>query len=177
MGQLTGAEVADYGGEDAYRVLPLFRHLMAYMAQHSPDALDTFFYQENPMVPVYSQIWTNGMKVNTQAILNRRDLEREETARVLRTMKEIIRTLLPFSMDPSDDLMKYDGKGWYGKNWQKYRAQVEAFANLPDETSTYNQCAQVQVPCPMPGPTKPATRKARASTSPTTCRCGRSCTT
>ena len=82
MGQLTGAEVADYGGEDAYWVLPLFRHLMSYMAQECPAALDTFIDQENPMVPVYAQIWTNGMKVNTQAILNRRDLEREETAQV-----------------------------------------------------------------------------------------------
>ena len=91
MGQLTGAEVADYGGEDAYWVLPLFRHLMSYMAQECPDALDTFIAQENPMVPVYAQIWTNGMKVNTQAILNRRDLEREETAQVLRRMKKVIR--------------------------------------------------------------------------------------
>ena len=33
MGQLTGAEVAEYGGEDAYWVLPLFRHLMSYMAE------------------------------------------------------------------------------------------------------------------------------------------------
>jgi hypothetical protein len=52
MGELTGAEAAQYGGEDAYWVLPLFRHLLAYMAQVSPGAIDAFFKQENPMIHV-----------------------------------------------------------------------------------------------------------------------------
>ena len=94
------------------------------------------------MVPVYSQIWTNGMKVNTQAILNRRDLEREETAATLRRMKKVIQQFLPFPSDLHEGLLKYDP--WYVKNSTKYRRAIADWASTPDVEDDYEQCQQIR---------------------------------
>ncbi|WP_454287292.1 DNA polymerase [Rhizobium arsenicireducens] len=129
MGQLTGAEVAAYGAEDAYWAVRLFRHLMAYMAKTNPAVIQTFFEQENPMVHVFTDIAIGGMKVNTDAIYARRDDERQGMARTLRDLKEQVRALLPFDDAPHEGLMT---DKWYASGHQKYRDQITRWANSPD---------------------------------------------
>ena len=143
MGELTGAEVASYGAEDAYWCVRLFRRLLEYMATNCPKTIDTFLSQENPMVPVFSEIWQNGLKVNTEAIAERRQTERDETSVVLRKMKGIVKGLLPFPTDPHEVMFKTETK-WYTKGWQKYRKQIVDWAASPDDIDAYTQVSQIR---------------------------------
>lgn len=142
MGQLTGAETADYGGEDAEWALKLFRHLLAYMSQVCPEAIGTFFTQENPMIYTYADIRQNGMRVDKDSIFERRSYERSEAAKAFRVIKAAIKAMLPFPAAPNEKLIEFDS--WYGKNYAKYRKQVEAFANSPDVEDDYLQAQQVR---------------------------------
>ncbi len=160
MGQLTGAETVAYGAEDAYWVIPLFRHLMTYIAQTNPNVIGTFFEQENPMIHIFSNIWDEGMRVNTDAIYEQRDFERISMAQTLIRLKETIRGLLPFAAEPHEGLMTED---WYKKGHAKYRKQITDWANsadvlekvepdedgdypLQDENLVFAQCHQVRGP-------------------------------
>lgn len=141
MGRLTGEQVADYGAEDAYWVVPLFRHLLAYLIKHSPDAFDTFFSQENPMTQVFSDIWTGGLRVNFDAIASRREVERAQYAAHLRDLR---RALGNFTFDaaPHDGLVQRQPK-WYAKNWARYRADILAWIDLDDEEDDFQECWHV----------------------------------
>lgn len=142
MGQLTGDETAEYGAEDAYWAMKLFRHWMTYMATNCPDTIKVFFEQENPMVKQYSDIWVGGLKVNVDAIWSRRDQERANLAKILRIMKGAVRALLPFDeklWSPLDD-------AWYLKNGNRYRDQITAWARSPDSDDDYVQCRQIRGP-------------------------------
>lgn len=153
MGQLTGEETVSYGADDAYWAMRLFRHLLNYMAVNTPGSIDTFFNQENPMVEVYSDIWLNGMKVNTTAIFDRRDSERVNMGVVLSELKEVVKSMLPFDPEPYEPLL---AESWYAKNHAKYRGQIEAWANSrdtfdrkdenPDADAVFRQCHQVRGP-------------------------------
>lgn len=143
MGQLTGAEVVAYGADDAYWAQRLFRHLMTYMTVNCPQTIQTFFDQENPMVRVYSDIWFNGMNVNTEAITDRRDLERSNMANILRRMKVIVASMLPFDPEPFQPLL---AESWYASNHAKYRKQISDWASSPDSDDDFTQCVQVRGP-------------------------------
>lgn len=144
MGQLTGEQVVAYGADDAVWAMKLFRHLMAYMAQHCPDTIPTFFSQENPMVGFYSDMWYNGMVVNSEGITARRATERETQAIILRELKQHLRTMLPFRDEPDPNLMKLEK--WYSKGYEKYRRKVEEFAWSAPEEDDFLQCMQVRGP-------------------------------
>lgn len=144
MGQLTGEEVAAYGADDAYWAVRLFRELMAFMAKNCPQTIDTFFTQENPMVHVFADIWTGGMRVNPPAIYERRASERENAAEVFRKLKATVNKLLPFSDEPHAGLTKTDS--WYEKNWKRYRQQIISWAASPDSEVAYDQVSQVRGP-------------------------------
>ncbi|KQS84321.1 DNA polymerase [Rhizobium sp. Leaf383] len=160
MGQLTGPQVAPYGAEDAYWAVRLFRYLLDHMAKTNPDVIGTFFEQENPMIHIFSNIWDEGMRVNTGAIFMRRDEERVGMAQTLIELKETVRKLLPFPAEPHEGLMTED---WYKKGHAKYRKQIEDWANTPDlveksepdedgdyplqdEALVFGQCNQVRGP-------------------------------
>lgn len=143
MGQLTGTEVAAYGADDAYWAVRLFRHLLAYMAKNVPSAIPAFFDQENPMVREYSNIWLGGMRVNSEAIYERRDLERENMAEILRDMKTSVNDLLPFDAQLAKSLAT---EKWYAKNGERYRSQIAHWASLEDPEDSYGQCMQVRGP-------------------------------
>lgn len=142
MGQLTGAETAQYGAEDAYVVIPLFYKLLEFMALNAPNAIDTFFTQENPMVEVFSKIQTGGMPVALEAIDKQRDVERINNADVLRVMKAAVKRLLPFPNEIHEGLAKRDS--WYAKNADKYRKQIEVWANSPDSDDSFVQNYQTR---------------------------------
>lgn len=141
MGQLTGEEVCAYGADDAYWAVRLFHRLLQYLAANNPKATRTFFDQENPMVPVYAEIWKTGMRVNTEAIAYRRNLERSNCATTLRQLKADIRELLPFQPNPYVPLLENDD--WYRKNWKSYRDRIEKWVALPDHEDDREQCLQI----------------------------------
>ncbi|WP_222875355.1 DNA polymerase [Terrihabitans soli] len=142
MGQLTGAETVEYGADDAYWAVQLFHKLLGYMAQECPTTIDTFFNQENPMVQIFADIWKDGMKVNTDAIFERRAYERDQAAATLRRMKEIVLQLLPFDDEPHAKLAEYEK--WYVKGFGRYRKLIEDWAMSPDSEDSFEQVYQVR---------------------------------
>lgn len=144
MGQLTGAEVAAYGADDAYWAVQLFHKLLTYIMANCPQVWDTFFKQENPMAYVFSDMWYEGMRVTQEAILQRRDEERISHAETLREMKKHLATMLPFPEEKNAKLAKADK--WYADNWQKYRQQIIDFVNAPDSDNPLDLALQVRGP-------------------------------
>lgn len=136
MGHLTGEEVVSYGADDSYWCVMLYERLLQYMQVNSPKAIPTFFTQENPMVEIYSGIKTGGLRINQQAVIQKRNEERQNLARILREMKEIIRSLLPFKSQLSETLMK--SEKWYSKDGgaEKYRQKIINFAFSRDYDDT-----------------------------------------
>lgn len=130
MGHLTGEEVVSYGADDSYWCVQLFKKLTEFMEQNCPSALPAFFAQENRMVDIFSNIQIDGIRINREAILKKRDEERLNVARTFREIKRIFRELLPFPALPNQAMIK--AEPWYAKNWQKYRQQIIDFANSPD---------------------------------------------
>lgn len=150
MGELTGAQTADYGADDAYWVVPLFFRLISFMTENCPNAIEAFMKQENPMTNVYSDIRRNGMVVNTIAIIKRRDEERKKFAQTLREMKATIRCL-SFRPELDKKLAEYDD--WYGKAKKDgvlpgaiYRQRLMDWANSPDDADDFKQACQVSSP-------------------------------
>lgn len=144
MGMLTGEQVAEYGAEDAFWAVKLFYKLYQYMKENCPNAIPTFFSQENPMVRVYSDIRRDGFKVNMAAIENKRDEERAAFAAVLREMKKAIRDLLPFDDEPNSRLAHYEK--WYREKTEHYRSRIEAWALSDDSDDDFTQACQVSSP-------------------------------
>jgi DNA polymerase I-like protein with 3'-5' exonuclease and polymerase domains len=150
MGMLTGEEVFEYGVDDAYWCVQLFHRLMQFIMQTNPPVFGTFMQQEMPFVRKASEAWQHGIKLNGPAVLARRDIERGNEARCLRTMKAAIRALLPFDDEPHEKLAKYDK--WYvdpvkgSTGYKKYRAQIEKWAMSADSGDDFEQCHQVRSP-------------------------------
>lgn len=150
MGQLTGDEVASYGVDDAYWCVKLFHRVLAYIMQTNPPVFDTYLQQEMPFVREASQVWQHGIKMNTKAVYDRRSVERSLEAQSLRDLKAAVKGLLPFPNDMHDKLAKYDK--WYwdetkgSGNWEKYRRQIEIWADSPDSDDDFTQVMQVRSP-------------------------------
>lgn len=146
MGELTGAQTAAYGADDAFWALKIYEHLFDYMIKTNPQVVKTFFEQENPMAAHYSQMWLTGLKVNGPAIRERVVMERESMAQILRDLKVSIRRALPFPKEPHEKMYakitNYKGKN--GDAYLRYRGMIEDFANTPDSDDDYTMCAQVK---------------------------------
>lgn len=168
MGLVTGEQVADYGADDAYWAVRLFRKLLDYMlANGGMDLVNVFFEQENPMPKVFADISIGGMRVNHAAILARTKVERATAARVLREIKAAARNL-SFPAEYNPVLLKYEK--WYGAKASgdmgadTYREKVQTWLDAPDEVplrdglpvkdpteaeienADYRQCLQVRGP-------------------------------
>lgn len=141
MGQLTGAEVTDYGADDAYWAVRVYKRIMDYMMATNPAAVETFFVQENPMTEVFSDIWLGGMKVDLQAVNKRRHNERADFAAELRKLRMAIREALPFSTAPAASMI--DREDWYQKNWASYRARIATWAMMTNAPTDYDECLRV----------------------------------
>lgn len=144
MGQLTGPEVVDYGADDAYWAVRLFRRILEYMVRKCPEAISAFFDQENPMVPIYASIWRNGWRVNLDAIKDYQAAERRLMAQTLRELKASVRSLLPFPDEPNVALVAY--QSWYANNYQKYRNLISSWAWSSDEADDFDECMLVRGP-------------------------------
>lgn len=144
MGQLTGLEVVDYGAEDAFWAVKLFRKILEWMATHNPDVIRTFFDQENVMIPIYSSIWQNGWRVDYNAITAYRDTERKEFAKVIRQLQQHVFNLLPFDNEPNNKLEKHEE--WYRKNYQSYRKKISDWACKKLPENDLHTCLSVRGP-------------------------------
>lgn len=145
MGCLTGEEVVSYGADDAWTCVKLFHILLAYLMANNPQAVSTYFNQENPMTRLYSKVWREGVMIDKQKVLEAREFERGNIAKTLKKMKAAVKAMLPFPEDVHDKLIKYDIKA-YGKEGtaEKYRAQVTKWANSADSEDPFTQIFQVR---------------------------------
>lgn len=150
MGLITGEQVADYGADDAYWCVRLFRKLLTYMLDNGgTELVNVFFEQENPMPKIFADISIGGMRVNHGAIIARTQVERATAARILREMKAAARQLC-FPRAFNETLLKYEK--WYGPKpsgemgASVYRAKVQDWLDQPDCEDDYEQCLQVRGP-------------------------------
>lgn len=139
MGQLTGAETAAYGGDDAYWAVKLFRKFQSMM---DVEELTVFFQQENPMVGVYADIWCGGLRIDTHAVEARMTHERGEAAKQLRLLRTAVKKLLPFESEPKAALTKREP--WYEKNHDKYRKRIANWALMPDTDSDVDELSRAR---------------------------------
>jgi DNA polymerase I-like protein with 3'-5' exonuclease and polymerase domains len=144
MGELTGAEVAAYGADDAYWAVEHYKWMYADLLATNPAALVTFFETENPMVQVYADCWREGLQLNMDEVYVQRGNERAGMAAELRTLKALIKSLLPFAEEPVERLV--EKQDWYAKGWEKKRAQIVAWANSADSDDDFEQCFQTSNP-------------------------------
>lgn len=128
MGQLTGEEVCAYGADDAYWAVQIFHRLLPKMAAQNDKLVDTFFSQENPMVHVYSDIWSIGMRLDVRRVMEKREEERINYANAIRRLQKALRDLLPFPATPNKKLSQHDA--WYTKDWERYRKTIEKWADI-----------------------------------------------
>ena len=138
MGQITGAEVVNYGADDAITCVGIYHEVMAWLMQENPNAIKTFFNQENPCCWVYAQMNASGMRVDVDAIYRAQDSQREEYAVGLRKMKTILAEALStvWTGEPSQQLLKYEK--WYEKGRDRYLSLIKQFVALPDMLSDYD---------------------------------------
>lgn len=144
MGELTGEQVVDYGADDAFWAVELYKYLRDRMMRENPAALVTFIKQENPMVQVFADAWREGIRLNRDEVFSRQKLERHEMAVVLRKFKADIHALLPFPAERSENLARLED--WYVKHWEKKRQQITTWATSSDSEDDLEQCAQVSNP-------------------------------
>lgn len=141
MGQLTGEETAAYGAEDAYWAVRLFRNTLDYMAAHCPSAIQAYFETENPMIHVYAETRRDGIAIDLEDVVRRRDAEREEYGKLLAEMKAAVRGLLPWRASLDDDLAEKEA--WYAKNGERYRREIEAWATSADDPDPFEEAIKV----------------------------------
>ncbi len=145
MGEITGEEACYYGADDAIVCVFLYHKLMSYLLRNNPEVVPTFFSQENPMAQVYSKVWGNGVRIDLDKVRQRQAVERSRVCATLRSMKAMVKALLPFPEDIHEKLVKYDPKA-YGKpgTAEKYRKGVADWANSPDCEEDFDQLYQVK---------------------------------
>lgn len=141
MGQLTGEETAAYGADDAYWVVPLFRKTLDYMAVNCPNAITAYFEQENPMIHVYAETWKNGIRIDIDDVVARRDNERVEFGKLLSEMKAAVRGLLPWRDELDPELGEREA--WYAKNGDRYRREITAWAMSPDLEDPFEEAQRI----------------------------------
>ncbi|WOF44275.1 hypothetical protein KNJ79_04930 [Sphingopyxis indica] len=144
MGELTGEQVVDYGADDAYWAVRVFRELEKRMLAENPAALVAFLRTENPMVRHYANMWRDGLRLDLEQVYERQGVERENMATVLRKFKAQIKELLPFPEGKNEKLAEHED--WYEKHWEKKRKQITEWASTPDSEDAYEQCTQASNP-------------------------------
>lgn len=132
IGELTGEQVVAYGADDAYWAVRLFHHLKNMMLKTNPQVLKTFLTQENPMIPVYSDVWRKGVRIDTKQVRDRQAIERDAYADKLRALRVLIRGLLPFNDAPHAGLAKDDKAYMKNDAYKRYRKRLEDWAKTDD---------------------------------------------
>ena len=144
MEALTGAQVLEYGADDAIWAYRLFFRVYQYLQQVNPNVIATYLSTENPITRIFAETTIGGMKVNKDAILKRRDIMRVEFAEHLLNLKRAIREVFPAEMPPMHEkLLKYEK--WYkSASHEKYYRLIKEWLNTPDDLPAYETCLQVK---------------------------------
>lgn len=144
MEALTGAQVLEYGADDAIWAYRLFFRVYQYLQQVNPNVINTYLTTENPITRVFADTTIGGMKVNKAEILKRRDTMRVEFAEHLLNLKRAIREVFPAEMPPMHEkLLKYEK--WYKPaSHEKYYNLIKQWLNTPDNLPAYETCIQVK---------------------------------
>lgn len=129
MGCLTGDEVVDYGADDAVWAVKIFHRILPMLPFQNEQLLETYFEQENPMIHVFADTFSEGMRLDLDQVRKRRAFEREEYAQAVVKLHKVINDMLPFPAEPNQWLLKED---WYGKSQGRtYRDKVLRWAKAP----------------------------------------------
>ena len=144
MEALTGAQVLEYGADDAIWAYRLFFRVYQYLQQVNPNVIATYLTTENPITRVFAETTIGGMKVNKDAILKRRDTMRVQFAEHLLNLKRAIREVFPAEMPPMHEkLLKYEK--WYKPvSHEKYYNLIKQWLSTPDDLPAYETCIQVK---------------------------------
>lgn len=126
MCELTGEEVVNYGADDAYWCVQLFKRVKAKIMAENPKAWQAYLNQENPMVPLYAELHLHGCRIDAAKVKERIAYEQQHAGQTLQEIKQILRECLPFPEEPNEDLMAEEK--WYPKGYEKYRRQWVDFA-------------------------------------------------
>lgn len=142
MGELTSQQTADYGCDDAIWCCRLYDRLLQFMMETNPGVFKTYIEQELPMVEAYSEAWREGVRIDTEAVLKKREEIRGFYAEATRRLKAKIKSLLPFDDELNENLLKHDAKyGSYGPN---YRRKIEEWIYTPDDADPFRQATQLK---------------------------------
>lgn len=144
MEALTGAQVLEYGADDAIWAYRLFFRVYQYLQQVNPNVIATYLTTENPITRVFAETTIGGMKVNKDAILKRRDTMRVQFAEHLLNLKQAIREVFPAELPPMHEkLLKYEK--WYKPvSHEKYFNLIKQWLSTPDDLPAYETCIQVK---------------------------------
>ena len=144
MEALTGAQVLEYGADDAIWAYRLFFRVYQYLQQVNPNVINTYLTTENPITRVFADTTIGGMKVNKAEILKRRDTMRVEFAEHLLNLKRAIREVFPAELPPMHEkLLKYEK--WYKPvSHEKYYNLIKQWLSTPDDLPAYETCIQVK---------------------------------
>lgn len=144
MEALTGAQVLEYGADDAIWAYRLFFRVYQYLQQVNPNVIATYLNTENPITRVFAETTIGGMKVNKDAILKRRDTMRVQFAEHLLNLKQAIREVFPAELPPMHEkLLKYEK--WYKPvSHEKYYNLIKQWLSTPDDLPAYETCIQVK---------------------------------
>jgi DNA polymerase I-like protein with 3'-5' exonuclease and polymerase domains len=151
MADLTGEDVCAYGADDAYWAVRVYHALLQKMLAENPAALVAFLETENKLVHVYADVWRDGLRINQDEVLARREDERSNYAQAMRDYKAQIRELLPFDDEPNAELARWQEK-WYtnpkkgGEDYKRLRQRIVDWANSPDSDDDFEQAFQVSNP-------------------------------
>ena len=167
MGQLTSLQTADYGCDDAIWCVRLYHRNFQYMLETNPAVVSTFFNQELPCTEVYSEAWRTGVRINVEAVAQKKLDIRKQYADGTRKLKALIRGLLPFPEALHEGLI--GNQKWYRDNGGRYRTAITEWANSEDHKIHFKQATQLSGAIPNAWAESWASRFRRASTSPTTC--------
>jgi DNA polymerase I-like protein with 3'-5' exonuclease and polymerase domains len=138
MGELTGEQVAAYGAEDAFWVMPLFRKLMSIMPA---PLIETFFKGENPLVHIFSEHWSRGLRIDHEAVNAQEMLERQKFAAKLRELRAALATFLPFADEPNAEMLEW--QDFYKTHWKKKRGEIEAWIKAGDSEDDREEVMRV----------------------------------
>lgn len=155
MGELTGEETAAYGADDAYWAVRLLLEVcVPRMSAQNDQVLETFFRQENPMIYVFADVWSQGMRVNPEAIESRRSVERGNAAGILRELRSALSDFLPFPDEKNDVLYEAEGgykpkksktgerdANWYA-NYERYRSRILNWVMVGDQDDDFDEVSQ-----------------------------------
>lgn len=144
MEALTGAQVLEYGADDAIWAYRLFFRVYQYLQQVNPNVIATYLTTENPITRVFAETTIGGMKVNKDAILKRRNTMRVQFAEHLLNLKQAIREVFPAELPPMHEkLLKYEK--WYKPvSHEKYYNLIKQWLSTPDDLPAYETCIQVK---------------------------------